>query len=157
MNKKVTVILLTALLLISFNVNASEELASETIKVIVNIDAFQEMEVIKPIRIENINNEFKNKSLDEPVIIENAGKIRVKSNAHWRLELNNTILQNGYDLKIKVGGSSVWKDVSRGATYISGENGDHLLSFDLKVIPNSNEMIKTEDTSINFNYTLVQI
>ena len=157
MNKKLTVVILTVLLLLSLNVNASEKIVSKTVKVIAYIPAFQEMEVVEPIYIENINDELQDKSFKEPVIIRQAGKIRVKSNSHWSLELTNVTLPENFELKIKESGSSVWKDVSREATNISGENGDYLLSFDLKIIPNGNDNLSSANKSINFNYTLVQL
>ncbi len=157
MNKKLTVVILTVLLLLSLNVNASEKIVSKTVKVIAYIPAFQEMEVVEPIYIENINDELQDKSLSEPVIIRQAGKIRVRSNSHWSLELTNITLPENFEIKIKESESSVWKDVSGGATNISGENGDHLLSFDLKIISNGNDNLSSANKSINFNYTLVQI
>lgn len=157
MNKKLTVVILAVLLLLSLNVNASEKIVSKTVKVIAYIPAFQEMEVVKPIYIENINDELQDESLNEPVIIRQAGKIRVKSNSHWRLELISTTLLENYNIKIKESASSVWKDVSEGKTNISGENGNHLLKFDLKLIPKEDGKSGLEHKSINFNYNLVQI
>ncbi|HMA60898.1 MAG TPA: hypothetical protein VKN64_11485 [Halanaerobiales bacterium] len=157
MNKKLVVVILTVLLLLSLNVKASEKIVSKTVKVIAYIPVFQEMEVVKPIYIKNINDEVKDESLSEPVIIRQAGKIRVKSNSSWSLELTNVTLPENCEIKIKESESSVWKDVSRGVTNISGENGDHLLSFDLKLVPNGNDNLSSANKSINFNYTLVQI
>ena len=71
MYKKLTVILLAALLIVSFNVNvsnASEELASETIKVVAHIPAYQEMEVIDPIYIRNVNGKFNDDFNNEDTI-----------------------------------------------------------------------------------------
>jgi hypothetical protein len=113
--------------------------------------------ISEPIYIESIDNVFKNKDLNEPVIIKNAGKIRVNSNAFWRLKLINTSLPENFDVKIKVEGSDVWQDVSRNSINVSGEYGDYLLNFDLKLISNDRENKNLENKSINFNYSLAKI
>jgi len=160
MYKKLTVILLAVLFVVSFNVNvinASEELASETIKVVAHIPAYQEMEVIDPIYIRNVNDKFDNDLNNEHVIISEAGRVRIKSNAPWKLELNNRTLLSNYELMVRLKGSSEWKDVSNGAVMINGENGNHLLSFDIKLVAKETAGSNPVNESIEFDYTLVQI
>jgi len=160
MNKKLIGIISTVILLLSLSlttVSASEELANKTIKVVAHIPVFQEMEVIKPLYLEDVNREFMDKNLKEPVIIKNAGTVRVRSNTHWKLMLKNITSLEDYVIKVKVNGGSEWKNVSNGATHITGENGNHLLNFDLKFIAREKENIMPKKASINFDYTLVQI
>ncbi|MFW6301705.1 MAG: hypothetical protein ACOC1W_04190, partial [Bacillota bacterium] len=85
--KKILVVLVMILAVIGFNaevINADGELASETVKVRVNIPVMQEMEVVEPVVV-NANRIFAENDSNQ-VVIEEAGSVRVKSNADWTLQ-----------------------------------------------------------------------
>lgn len=157
MKKKIMIILLMSLLVIVFNcyiVGASNKLGSETVEVRVNIPVVQKLEIIDSLFVNNLESLFEYKGEGESVIIENAGSVRVKSNSNWTLELNNMVATSNYDVLVRLNGSSDWQNVSNGTGYFSGENGNQLLNFDLKIIANSVADSQNTLNRVELGYTL---
>ena len=143
---------------LGFNVSivvAEKELASEKIKVIVNIPVYQELQVIEPIVIENANMLDAQKN-GESAIINDVGKIRVKSNTSWKLQLDSIDNNPNYDIWIRENGDSEWQIVSSRPSF-TGENGDSILKFDLKIVAKEVSVEQKENKSINFRYSLFEI
>ena len=158
MYKKGLVILLIAIMFLGFNIStvvAEKELASEKIKVIVNIPVYQELQVIEPIVIENANMLDAQKN-GESAIINDVGKIRVKSNTSWKLQLDSIDNNPNYDIWIRENGDSEWQIVSSRPSF-TGENGDSILKFDLKIVAKEISVEQKENRSINFRYSLFEI
>ncbi len=158
MYKKGLIILLVAILVVGFNVStagAGKELASEEIKVIVNIPAYQELHVIEPIEI-NKNSMVKAQENGESDIIKDVGKIKVRSNTSWSLHLNSLENNSNYEILIKESGDTEWQVVSSGASF-TGKNGDKILKFDLKVVSKEVSTEQIENNNINFRYSLFKI
>lgn len=158
MYKKGLTILLMVILFVGFNLStagAGKELASEEIKVIVNIPAHQELEVINPIEIEN-DSMLDTSENGESVVINDVGKIRVRSNTSWKLQLDSIDKNPNYNIWIKESGESEWQVVSSRPSF-TGEKGNRVLKFDLKIVSNEVSTEKRGNKSINFRYSLFKI
>ncbi len=151
------ILVLSLLFMVSgFNpVDAENNLASDSIEVRVTIPVMQEMEVVEPVVIDNLDSLFNDQEAGESVVIENAGAIRVDSNANWRLEVNNLASVSNYDIYFRVKGENRWQKVSGRTGSINGENGSRLLKFDLKIVDRGTSS-QNSNERVEFNYTLAQ-
>ncbi|MFW6281052.1 MAG: hypothetical protein ACOC2I_04270 [Halanaerobium sp.] len=159
MKRKVMGILVLSVLFIIFSLNsvgAENRLASDSIKVRVTIPVMQEMKVVEPVVINDLDSLFDNKEAGDSVIIENAGAIRVDSNANWRLEVNNLASVSNYDIYFRVKGENRWQKVSGRTGSINGENGSRLLNFDIKVVSRNGSDLENINERVEFSYTLAQ-
>ena len=160
--KKIMVILMLVMVVIGFNaeaINASGELASETIKVRVNIPVMQEMEVLDPVVVD-INSLFAENDEDE-IIIKEAGTVRVRSNASWTLQVSNMETAENKVLVRRTGQTdSDWRPVSNSRGIFTGSHGTELVSFDLKIVETDNSVNSqnsySSDNRVVFDYMLVQ-
>lgn len=160
--KKILVILMLVMVVIGFNaevINASGELASETIKVRVNIPVMQEMEVLDPVVVD-INSLFAENDKDE-ITIKEAGTVRVRSNANWTLQVSNMETAENKVLVRRTGQTDRdWQPMSSSKGIFNGSHGNELVSFDLKIIETENGTNSQNSISSNnrvvFDYILIQ-
>lgn len=156
MIKRIIVISFVLMLLVGVNPDVIEanKLAKDSIKVSVSIPVFQQVEVIEPLSI-NLNKLSTDLENGRDVIIEDAGRIAVKSNANWKLQVLGDQVPSGYSLYIRNSNNSDWQLVN-GANSFNGTNGHRVMSFDLKIVSNGvgNNLRQNQ---ISFNFMLSQI
>ena len=160
MTKKIVFYLMITLLIFSFNVKAVDESkfsVSKSLKVYANIPLYQELEVVKPIHIDDFKNMIEKHKIKEPMIIENVGTLKVKSNGRWRLKLISNKEKADCKLQVRIQGSSEWKDVKNGSVLIRGDKGNHIIKVDLKIILENQNIPVLDLKKIHFDYALVQI
>lgn len=140
MLRKITTLLLSILFIVGIGfhgVKAGDTLASDSIKVTVHVGVMQEIEVIDPPAVE-FEYPWDGASENEALIVEEAGTLKVKSNASWALKLQNSFAPN-FEVFVRRHDNEKgeWKQVtgSRGNFY--GESGSTKLKFDMKVLPSN--------------------
>jgi len=155
--KKILVVLIMVMVVIGFNaevINAEGELASKTIRVRVNIPVMQEMEVIRPVVV-NTNEIFAGNDSNQ-VVIKEAGSVRVRSNASWRLQVSNRSFTGNQVMVRQTGQSdSDWQPLADGRGIFSGSHGTEVISFDLKILETEGKRVSSNDRIV-FDYMLVQ-
>ncbi len=155
--KKILVVLIMVMVVIGFNaevINAEGELASKTIRVRVNIPVMQEMEVIRPVVV-NTNEIFAGNDSNQ-VVIKEAGSVRVRSNASWRLQVSNRSFTGNQVMVRQTGqGDSDWQPLADGRGIFSGSHGTEVISFDLKIVETEGKRVSSNDRVV-FDYMLVQ-
>jgi|GEM_PF-4853430 len=157
MKSKIMLILVLSVLFVAFSlnsVNAENKVVSESIKVRVTIPIMQKMEVVKAVDINNFGSLFSNQEAGDSVIIEDAGAIRVDSNANWRLEVNNIVPVSNYDILFRIEGDNRWQNLSNDSGFINGEHGSHLLNFDIKIVSRNGSASENLKQKVEFGYTL---
>mgnify|MGYP006305847781 CR=1 FL=1 len=158
MIKRLIVISFVLILLVGVNPDVIEanQLAKDSIKVSVSIPVFQQVEVIEPLSI-NLNEVSADLENGRDVIIEDAGRIAVKSNANWKLQVLGNQVPAGYSFFIRNSNdsNSRWQLVN-GANSFNGKNGHRVMLFDLKIVSNGvgNNLRQNQ---ISFNFMLSQI
>ena len=158
MIKRIIVISFVLMLLVGVNPDVIEanKLAKDSIKVSVSIPVFQQVEVIEPLSI-NLNEVSADLENGRDVIIEDAGRIVVKSNANWKLQVFDNQVPSGYSFFIRNSNdsNSRWQLVN-GSTSFNGKNGHRVMSFDLKIV-SSGVGNNLRQNQISFNFMLSQI
>ena len=126
-------------------VQAQEPLAQESINVKLAVSAIQNMQIIDPVKIDG--NALSELDKEENMVVEEAGKIRIKSNTPWNLKVHNKSRSN-YNVYLNI--RNEWKKITaRGASF-NGKEGDKLLVVDVKVERKSG----TETVNINNNESI---
>ncbi|MFN2341387.1 MAG: hypothetical protein ABR547_08975 [Halanaerobium sp.] len=157
MKRKVMFILVLSLFFIAFGLNsvgAENKVVSESIKVRVTIPIMQKMEVVKAVDIHNLGSLFNDQEAGDSVIIEDAGAIRVDSNANWRLEVNNIVPVSNYDILFRIEGDNRWQNLSKSSGFVNGEYGSHLFNFDIKIVSRNGSVTENLNQKVEFGYTL---
>ena len=159
MTKKITLLLIFALMVVGISgnaVEASDVLAEESIEVRVNIPVMQQMNVIEPAVIEydfseaDVNN-------GEAIVVEEAGVFEVKSNADWSLKLDNFTSGN-LDVMVRRSDdhNASWQTVDAVNGYINGSNGTEKVAIDVKVVPGAGATAEAVSGQVELGYTLAQ-
>jgi len=157
MKRKIMIILVFSLLLMVFNINpvsAQNNVASDSIKVRVTIPVMQEMEVVEPVVINNLEALFNDQEAGDFVIIEDAGSLKVESNSKWNLEVNNLVFLSNYDVFFRVEGENRWQNISNSAGTVNGKMGSRLLNFDLKIVSRGISTSENLNNRVELGYTL---
>jgi len=157
MKRKIMVILVFSLLFMVFNINpvsAQKNVASDSIKVRVTIPVMQEMEVVEPVVINNLEALFNDQEAGDSVIIEGAGFLKVESNSKWNLEVNNLVFLSNYDVFFRVEGENRWQNISNSAGTVNGKMGSRLLNFDLKIVSRGISTSENLNNRVELGYTL---
>ncbi|MBS3766291.1 hypothetical protein KGY71_07200 [Candidatus Bipolaricaulota bacterium] len=156
MVEKLNVAIASILLLIAFNLpvfGSENALASDTIKVKITVPVIQKVEIVNPAVVE-FEYPWEGAEDGNPLVIENAGALRVKSNADWALKLDN--LSTG-TLEVLVrrtdDDNSDWRPVSGSSGYFYGEQGREKVGFDLKIKPPEGAVQSTTAGGSDLNQT----
>ena len=138
MTKKLSILILCFLLVTGLGYGAmgsDNTLASDTIKVKVTVPVIQRVEVVKPTVVE-FDYPWDGANNGDPLVVENAGALKVKSNADWALQLDSFSSGNFEVLARRAEDkSSNWRPVSGHNSYFYGESGSKMVEFDLKILP----------------------
>jgi len=138
MTRKFSVLILCFLLVTVLGYGAmgsDNTLASDTIKVKVTVPVIQRVEIVKPTVVE-FEYPWDGAKEGDPLVVQNAGALKVKSNADWALQLDNYSKHNFKVLVRRAGDrDSSWRSVSGSDGYFYGKSGSNKVEFDLKIIP----------------------
>ena len=156
MTKKLSVLILCFLLVTGLGYGAmgsDNTLASDTIKVKVTIPVIQRVEVLNPAVVE-FEYPWDGAEEGDPLIVEDAGALKIKSNADWALQLNS--FSNGsFSVLVRRAGDydSSWQPVSGSRGYFYGKSGREEVGFDLKIKPPEGAVQGTTTGGSDLNQT----
>ena len=141
-----------------FSSNNAQADVRETIEVNIRVPVMQKIQVINPLRV-NLSKYRTSIESGQPVIIRNAGKIRVLSNSDWTLQVNKYFNKN---LRVFIRRSNnpraKWQYLSKRGSAFSGEQGKRDINFDIKVVApkkiNENQISSLNNKQIQMSFTL---
>mgnify|MGYP006309227221 CR=1 FL=1 len=152
--KFLTVVMLVMVLSLAGNVAKADNSAQDSVKVRVTIPVMQKMKVINPITVPaNLGSDLKS---GKPVVINEAGTIKVMSNTSWTLKVDTPV--NVYLRRSNKEGAE-WKLASSRNSKFYGDQGRINVSFDIKIKPTHLGNYTSNQKSnfqIPFSYTLTQ-
>ncbi|MFW5981005.1 MAG: hypothetical protein ACOCRU_00355 [bacterium] len=140
------------------------------IKINVNVAPMQEITIEEPLAV-SFEYPWEGMAEGKALIFENVGKINVKSNVDWSLNINSYEVYRGLEIYIKEANNSFasWQRLDNSSALITGENGNRNISWDVKIIQsrteyalnsrnNSDRRVVNQDIrSLNLMYTLAEI
>lgn len=159
MKKRLLVISLLVLSTVSILtvISFAKELDEAKIKVRINVPAMQEINVVRPLSMD-LNSILNDKKAGETIVIEDVGQVMVRSNVDWSLRLDFGYLPS--DIKVSIRRSnnhrSHWQSIDR-MTSISGTNGIHEISWDIKIELGNNYQNTITNRVLQTNFLLTHI
>ena len=159
MLKKITTGIIVLALTLGFGfqtLGADDVLASDSIEVTLHVDAIQRVKVLDP-PVAQFEYPWDGAAEGEPLIVEDAGSLRVKSNAGWALKVNNISTPN-FEVFVRRTDKerSNWKSVSGSGNYFYGSAGSFEVQFDMKVLPAERGHSSGSIVRIPLSYTIEQ-
>ena len=158
MLKKITTGIIVLALTLGFGfqtLGADDVLASDSIEVTIHVDVIQKVKVLDP-PVAQFEYPWDGAAEGEPLIIEDAGSLRVKSNAGWALKVNSFSATNFHVFVRRQDKERAnWKDASAGS-YFYGTAGSSRVKFDMKVLPAVTVSSTRSTVRIPLRYTIEQ-
>ncbi|MFW5981679.1 MAG: hypothetical protein ACOCQO_00575 [Halanaerobiaceae bacterium] len=167
---KKTAILLISIILISL-ISLSAFAQENRIKVNVNIASRQELTVEEPLAI-SFQYPWEGMAEGEALIFENVGKVNIRSNVDWSLNINSSELYRDLEIYIRKSNDRYanWQRLDNSSALVTGENGNNNISWDLKIVQsrsdysinsrnNSERRVtnKQDTRKLDLMYTLTEI
>ncbi|MEJ6951221.1 hypothetical protein [Natronospora cellulosivora (SeqCode)] len=130
-----TFLLIMIFLLISISSYAQEN----QIRVNLNVSSMQELRVLEGV---NISFEYPWKGMEDgqALIFENVGKVNVRSNVSWSLNVNSYESNRDLEIYIREANSDFAKWQRLNSAVITGQSGQNNISWDIKIVQSRNSL-----------------
>ncbi len=164
------IILMLVIIMIIFNYNGISLTNQNQFEVKVNVAAMQQLIVKEDVGV-SFTYPWKGMESGQPLIFRNVGKLNIKSNVDWGLNIDSIEIYRDIEIYISQAGANTWQRVDKTNSLITGEYGNHNISWDIKIVQaRLNYNLNRENTvlssptkdyqdirTVNMVYTLTQL
>lgn len=154
---KALVVALVLIALLGFTgVSTARVLDTAEIKVRIHVPVIQQLEVIEPVAV-SFTYPWTGAEDGQPLIIQNVGDVRVRSNADWALTMDS-MATSGFRVYVRPSGDRFARWIpANGMTSISGPQGVSNLSWDVKIEAPRHIAVQAAQETVQFALTIGQM